>query len=38
MTRLLTNEAKNDWQKLMADAEAEGEEWKKKNPKKNRKK
>jgi ATP-dependent RNA helicase RhlE len=38
MTKLLTNEAKNDWQKLMADAEAEDEEWKKKNPKKNRKK
>ncbi len=37
MTKILTNEGKNDWQKLIEDARAEDEKWKKKAPKKNKK-
>lgn len=38
LTKILTNEAKNDWQKLIEDAAAEDAIWKKQNPKKNKKK
>lgn len=38
MTKILTDEGKNDWQKLIEDARMEDEKWKKKNPKKNKKK
>lgn len=38
LTKILTNEAKNDWQKLINDAASEDALWRKKNPKKNKKK
>nr|MBP6314943.1 DEAD/DEAH box helicase [Chitinophagaceae bacterium] len=38
LTKILTNEAKNDWQKLIDDAAKEDALWRQKNPKKNKKK
>ncbi len=38
LTKILADEAKNDWQKLINDAAEADKDWKKKNPKKNRKK
>lgn len=38
LTKILTNEAKNDWETLLQNANQEDEIWKKKNPKKNKKK
>ncbi|MBK9300092.1 MAG: DEAD/DEAH box helicase [Bacteroidetes bacterium] len=38
MTKILTNEAKNDWQKLINDAAIEDAKWKSSHPKKNKKK
>jgi ATP-dependent RNA helicase RhlE len=37
LTKILTNEAKNDWQKLINDAASEDALWRKKNPKKTKK-